>query len=334
MAMVALASFAARPACGAPLAGPPPLPVVTQVMQPGDILGTADRPGPTFMIAASGLTVVQQTALNLGAVLAPTAGTATLTVTAASNAQTYTGPLALAGFSPSRAVYAISGGTAGRTYTVALPSAQTLAGFTTQFNSYYSVAGASASGGTLDATGGDTLYVGGAVTIPNTAASGVYTGDPVGSVAVTSNKTGSAAMTGVTWQVVKPLTLARTADLAFGDIIAGPTAGTVVVSTAGARSATGGVTLGRSTGVSAGQFTLNGEPAASYNLTVSPSPITLTSSAGNTMTVTPVTTSLASSGSLPATLPVALQLGGTLNVGANQPAGNYTGTFTLTVGYQ
>lgn len=140
--------------------------------------------------------------------------------------------------------------------------------------------------------------------------------------------------------VLRPLSLVKVEDLDFGSIISGPTGGTVTINpVTGARTTTGGVTPAgglpqRAVFQGTGGFLL---------LTVSGSTsVTLTRIGGG---ASPITASLARAVSnggggitlLGATLfPSGVQtyyIGGTLNVPANQPPGDYSGTFTLTVNY-
>jgi hypothetical protein len=131
-------------------------------------------------------------------------------------------------------------------------------------------------------------------------------------------------------RVLAKIQLAKLTDLNFGDLVAGAAAGTVVVDIAGARTSTGGVSLAAGT-VSQASFTVTGEPNKSYTITV-PASVTLNSGANtmavNTFVLNPVT---------PATIPVggtqALNIGATLNVGANQATGSYTNTFNVVVAY-
>jgi hypothetical protein len=131
-------------------------------------------------------------------------------------------------------------------------------------------------------------------------------------------------------RVLAKIQLAKLTDLNFGDLVAGAAAGTVVVDIAGARTSTGGVSLAAGT-VSQASFTVTGEPNKSYTITV-PASVTLNSGANtmavNTFVLNPVT---------PATIPVGgtqpLNIGATLNVGANQATGSYTNTFNVVVAY-
>lgn len=124
--------------------------------------------------------------------------------------------------------------------------------------------------------------------------------------------------------------------LQFG-ALAAPAAGTVTVDTAGVRSATGGVVLIPSSTVTAAQismsttpYTCDGRAMAVVSVT---SPATLThTSLGATMTVDNFVTNPAAGGAFDSTVPMAI--GATLNVGASQAPGSYTGSFLITVTFQ
>lgn len=134
--------------------------------------------------------------------------------------------------------------------------------------------------------------------------------------------------------IVSPILISKSLDMNFGNVAVGITAGTVVMTPAGARSATGGVTLPATVGtVSAATFNVTGTAAYTYTIAIAGDPLNVTSG-GNTMTVTTFTSSPTS----PATLAAgnnALTVGATLNVGASQASGIYvSGTpFTVTVNY-
>ena len=130
--------------------------------------------------------------------------------------------------------------------------------------------------------------------------------------------------------VTTPIIISATRPLAFGEVVAGTTDGTVVMSAAGARSHTGGATeiLG-STSFSAGQVTVNGKPDAAFTLTY-PATVDLSYSghtmALDTFTNTPLTAGIAGGS-------VTVGLGGTLHVATSQAPGPYVGTYTVTATY-
>jgi hypothetical protein len=127
------------------------------------------------------------------------------------------------------------------------------------------------------------------------------------------------------------VTLTKNSDLNFGNMVAGGSAGTVTISTAGAVSSTGGATLVPSS-TSAATFTLANPISGTsrfYFIQI-PTTVTITSGA-NTMTVNGFQSNPPNFGTLAAGSSRGINVGATLNVGANQPSGTYTGTFSLTV---
>lgn len=153
----------------------------------------------------------------------------------------------------------------------------------------------------------------------------------LGGAAIAVN--GSAANTATanaTATVIAPIAISKTADLRFGKFAAGGTTGTVVMSAAGSRSATGGVVLSALDAGGAASFSVTGDTTATYAITL-PGTATITSGA-NTMTVGTFTSSPSATGALTAGAQT-LTVGGTLSVGASQATGAYTGTFDVTVQY-
>jgi hypothetical protein len=142
----------------------------------------------------------------------------------------------------------------------------------------------------------------------------------------------ATASANATARIIAPITLAQVTDLNFADVVSAA-AGTVVLPPVGARSFTGGATAGSATGVAAASFTVGGQASATYAITLPAGTITITSGAGDIMTVGTFTSSPSGTGTLSGTGSQTLLVGGTLNVGASQPQGTYTGTFNVTVAY-
>lgn len=137
-----------------------------------------------------------------------------------------------------------------------------------------------------------------------------------------------------TARIVVPMVATSPTALRFGNIAASASAGTVTVTAAGVRSATGGAAL--VSGAASGAAVVNitaGEASRPINITY-PASATLTSGA-NTMTVdnfavagSPTTLTLSGTGT------GTFNVGGRVNVGASQATGNYAGTITVTLAYQ
>ncbi|WP_137869636.1 DUF4402 domain-containing protein [Sphingopyxis sp. 2PD] len=138
----------------------------------------------------------------------------------------------------------------------------------------------------------------------------------------------ASATATATAKILRQITLTNTSALQYATIISGATASTVQVSTAGARICGAGLTCTGTT--TAANFDVQGTDGAVVLVGGDPS-VTLNGSLGGTMTSSltysvPNITLGATGGNF--------QVGGTLSVGANQTAGDYTGTFNVTANYQ
>lgn len=154
---------------------------------------------------------------------------------------------------------------------------------------------------------------------------------PAGS-AMAQSSTGANA--NATATIVTPITLTNTADLRFGEVVASGTAGTVVITSAGAKSTTGGVTALGGLPHGAAAFTVGGGANRTFSINIPTGAVTITKIASTeTMTVNAFTSSLGASSALDVSGAAALTVGGTLTVGASQVTGNYSGEFTVTVAY-
>lgn len=154
-----------------------------------------------------------------------------------------------------------------------------------------------------------------------------------------SSATGTGTATAT---VIRPITISNsTVDLAFGNIVPSGVAGTLQVSAAAVAVVTpgGGITQPVATPGTrtAASFTVGGEGGFTYAITLPGVAQTITGPAAATMTVTGFASSPNATGTLSNAIGAAgsetLYVGGTLNVGINQAAGNYTGTFSVTVAY-
>lgn len=128
----------------------------------------------------------------------------------------------------------------------------------------------------------------------------------------------------------------KNTDMNFGTIAISTSTGTVILSTFGSRTATGGVFLPSFTGtVTAAQFTVSGEPNYTYAITL-PAAFTLYESGvgPESMIVNSFTSIPSATGSLTAGTETVL-IGATLNAGASQVAGSYTNAtgFDVIVNY-
>ncbi|WP_182466641.1 DUF4402 domain-containing protein [Sphingomonas gilva] len=132
---------------------------------------------------------------------------------------------------------------------------------------------------------------------------------------------------------LRPLSIVKLRDLEFGNLIAGPAAGTVTIDADDdSRSTTGGV--GAAGGApQAAQFYTYGGPRQFIYVTRGPLPVLTRAGGGATMNVSQLTLNGATFRYLDDAGILDLRVGGQLNVGANQMAGEYSGSFTITVTY-
>jgi hypothetical protein len=122
--------------------------------------------------------------------------------------------------------------------------------------------------------------------------------------------------------------------LSFGDIILGPTGGTVTVSPTGSRSSTGSIILGDFGGsFTPALFEIEANPGTLISILNGPNVI-LNGSGGGTLTLVVGNSDPASPFICTLSYPSRnqIRIGGTLQVGntASNPPGNYSGTFSLT----
>ncbi len=151
-------------------------------------------------------------------------------------------------------------------------------------------------------------------------------------LAFTAGAFAQSATATATAVIVSPITLARTADMSFGNIIADADGGTVVLVPAGTRTLNGLTSPSIVGTVTAASFTVTGLSGATYAISL-PANHTI-SSGGNNMVVDTFTSTPSGTGTLTGGTQT-LNVGATLNVGGAQPAGTYTNAlgFTVTVNY-
>ncbi|MGH6651051.1 MAG: DUF4402 domain-containing protein [Sphingopyxis sp.] len=141
--------------------------------------------------------------------------------------------------------------------------------------------------------------------------------------------------------VLRPLSFFKVNDLDFGDIIASTTAGTVTLEPDGSRTTTGGVTLAGGGGEPA-RFAGLGTYNRQVNISLGANQIFITGPGApmrvRTFEIGSTPTAILST--TPTRFRIASTLGNynfpvgaTLEVGANQAPGDYSGTFTITLNY-
>lgn len=136
----------------------------------------------------------------------------------------------------------------------------------------------------------------------------------------------------VSANIVSTINMSARNGLIFGDISSGASAGTVILTPAGNRTATGGATINSTGSGSPATFDVSGDANASFSITL-PTSITLTDGSANTMVVDSFTSSPSPTGVLDSSGQQSLFVGATLNVSSNQPFGSYSGQMSVTVDY-
>ena len=150
----------------------------------------------------------------------------------------------------------------------------------------------------------------------------------ISSAQVTATATASST-------IVTPISITKTLDMNFGNVAVNSTAGTVILTPEGGRTATDGVTLPATKGtVTAAEFNVTGANNYTFSITL-PSTSHEIKNGDNTMSVTDFTSTPTPTGTLSATGSATVKVGATLHVSAGQAAGTYTsGTpFKVTVNY-
>lgn len=151
-------------------------------------------------------------------------------------------------------------------------------------------------------------------------------GTVVAGQAYAASASGSASAT-----IATPVSISETTALSFGTILADDTASsTIVVSSAGARSVGSGSAQLLGGTVSNAAFSVSGESGATYTISYTAGSLT---GPGTAMAVDTFTDDTSSTGTLTGGSDT-FNVGATLTVGANQTAGSYSGSYTVTVNYQ
>lgn len=140
------------------------------------------------------------------------------------------------------------------------------------------------------------------------------------------NATGKVSM-------LRPLSLLKQSDLDFGKLVAAGAGTAVINPVSGATTVTGPLTPVGTAGHAA-TFTATGSKNSVVLIRIPTAAVTLTQVGGTaTMTVSNWTLDGATNRRIPQNSAFNFSVGGTLNVGANQADGTYTGTFAVTVQY-
>lgn len=140
----------------------------------------------------------------------------------------------------------------------------------------------------------------------------------------------ASATGGATVKILQAITVTKSSDLDFGKIVPSASASTVAIAEDSTRTCGAGLSCYGTT--AAGAFDITGSAGESVTVAIDNPNITLSDGGSNSMAVAlnTTTTGLTLSGAGAGSFKVA----GTLNVGANQAAGVYSGQYSVSVSYQ
>lgn len=143
---------------------------------------------------------------------------------------------------------------------------------------------------------------------------------------------------GIDAKVIAPISLLNSGSsrLNFGTISRSSTSGTVTVPVTGDRTSTGGVGVLVSSSFSRAAFTVTGENNSSFNISLPANGSISLTRVGNSdhMPVNDFQSSVGTTSVLSGTGTASFEVGATLTVSGDQAAGDYTGSFPITVAYQ
>lgn len=142
----------------------------------------------------------------------------------------------------------------------------------------------------------------------------------------------ACALTAASVSWAAAIALGNTQGLAFGKFVAG-SGGTVTVDAGGLRSESGGVILVPSGAGAAAQFSVTGDPGATYAISLPGNGVVSLTSGASSMAVNNFTSSPGLTGTLGGGGSQTLSVGATLSVGGNQASGSYSGAFDVIVNY-
>ena len=147
-------------------------------------------------------------------------------------------------------------------------------------------------------------------------------------VGVTGTATGSA-------NIITPIAISNGGNMNFGSIAVSTTAGQVILSATGSRTAQGGVTLPSvTTAVTVASFDVTGLASSTYSISL-PNVDYIISGAGSSMVINAFTNNIGAVGTLGSDGKQTIKVGATLNVNGSQAAGLYSNAtgFGVTVNY-
>ena len=144
----------------------------------------------------------------------------------------------------------------------------------------------------------------------------------------------STALTNISAKIVHPISIQKLIDMNFGNIATNSLGGTIVLSTSGSRTSTGGITLPVQSGSpSAAEFEVSGEKGYTYSITLSTNTIQLRSEEdpSETLAVSNFITDPIGTGTLNVDGIQRIRIGATLTVEPDQPSGNYISSTPLQI---
>ncbi len=272
----------------------------------------------------------KNTNMAFGDVASSVDGAGTAVINSNSNSKYVTGSIIDFGGTVTRAKFTISKGTASGYVTITLPTSLTItkSGVTLTVDNLTSDVGTTAQ---LDGSGGLVFYVSGRLNVPASQSekSGM-TGDMTVLVEDNTTSTNDNASATVSGSVAAPISISATSVLSFGTISPGSTSGTIAVDTGGTSTAIN-VTEMAGSSVSEGVFTVTGDGGAAFSITL---PVSATLSGGGySMTVDNFQHDAGASPTIAGGGSRDVSIGATLNVGADQANGDYSGVYTIDVNY-
>jgi hypothetical protein len=131
--------------------------------------------------------------------------------------------------------------------------------------------------------------------------------------------------------VARFLSIVNTSSMEFGSVSVSATAGNVIIGVDGTRSATGGVTINPAGSFTPAKFVLEGKPNANFILKL-PDKVELRDGQGNVIEVTNFKSST-DSGQLDGNGVLEINVGGQINLDANESSGDYSGTMIVELHY-
>ncbi|MCK2149277.1 DUF4402 domain-containing protein [Marinobacter alexandrii] len=131
----------------------------------------------------------------------------------------------------------------------------------------------------------------------------------------------------------EPISINNTRSLSFGSFVAGA-GGTVTLSPQGLRTVTGSVAAIPSASGHSAEFTISGNPDATYFIDLPSDSSVILTGPGSDMPLTSFTSEPSGAGGqLGAGGTQVLSVGVTLKVGSGQASGDYSGSFSVVVNY-